>query len=381
MTLFQRYAFRQALWPFLTAMAALTGLAILTQSLSNVDLIADEGGTALIFIWITTLALPQVIALLIPIAVFLACAAALNRLMSDSEFTVAASAGMSRRQRLSPFVRLAVYAVLLNLLINLFVQPAAFREMRQALYEVRTDIATSFMRAGEFVPLGGDVTFYARDVSNSGVMTDVFIEDGRPGEGAAYVAARGLITRTERGPVMLLESGSRTALDENAELTSLTFQRYEFELSAFVDAEASFFFKESDKYLPELLDPSISDIARARGREDLLAEGHYRLSAPLYSIAFALIAAAAFMGVQHRRTGYGGSIIIAGAAALVLRLLGFAVQAAATDDAGMNALQYAIPMIGIILALLVIARPSRALTRPPTGASALDAPRAAGVAP
>lgn len=38
MTLFQRYTFRQALWPFLGAMAALTGLAVLTQSLSNLDL-------------------------------------------------------------------------------------------------------------------------------------------------------------------------------------------------------------------------------------------------------------------------------------------------------------------------------------------------------
>ena len=365
MTLFQRYAFRQALWPFLTAMAALTGLAVLTQSLSNIDLIADQGETALIFIWITVLALPQLIALLIPIAVFLACAAALNRLMTDSEFTVAAAAGMSRRQRLSPFLRLAVYAVLANLAINLFVQPAAFREMRQALYEIRTDIAASFMRAGEFVPLGGDVTFYAREVSNAGVMSDVFIEDGRPGEGAAYVAARGLITRTERGPVMLLEAGSRTGLDENGELTSLTFQRYEFDLTAFVDAEAAFFFKESDKYLPELLDPSASDIARARGRDDLLAEGHYRLSAPLYNLAFALIAAAAFLGVQHRRTGYGRAIILAGAAALILRLTGFAVQAAATDNADLNAAQYLIPILGVLGALIVIARPARRIRRAP----------------
>ena len=365
MTLFQRYAFRQALWPFLTAMAALTGLAVLTQSLSNIDLIADQGETALIFIWITVLALPQLIALLIPIAVFLACAAALNRLMTDSEFTVAAAAGMSRRQRLSPFLRLAAYAVLANLAINLFVQPAAFREMRQALYEIRTDIAASFMRAGEFVPLGGDVTFYAREVSNAGVMSDVFIEDGRPGEGAAYVAARGLITRTERGPVMLLEAGSRTGLDENGELTSLTFQRYEFDLTAFVDAEAAFFFKESDKYLPELLDPSASDIARARGREDLLAEGHYRLSAPLYNLAFALIAAAAFLGVQHRRTGYGRAIILAGAAALILRLTGFAVQAAATDNADLNAVQYLIPILGVLGALIVIARPARRIARAP----------------
>ena len=376
MTLFQRYAFRQALWPFITAMAALTGLAVLTQSLSNIDLIADQGETALIFAWITLLALPQLVALIIPVAVFLAVMSALNRLTGDSEFTVAAAAGMSRRQRLSPFLRLGVYAVLINLAVNLVVQPAAFREMRQALYEIRTDVAAGFMRGGEFVPLGGDVTFYAREVAPNGVMTDVFIEDGRAGEAAAYAASEGLITQTERGPVMLLEDGSLTRVDALGEMTSLTFERYEFELAAFIDTTAAFFFKESDKYLPELLDPGPVEIARARGEGALLAEGHYRLSAPIYNLAFALIAAAGFMGVQHRRTGYGLPLVAAGAAALIVRLTGFAAQAAAVDAPALNALQYAIPILAAAVAAVIIARPARRLSTPPADLEAYLAARA-----
>jgi lipopolysaccharide export system permease protein len=48
------------------ARRALSGLAILTQSLSNLDLLAERGETALVFLWITLLAMPQVIALLLP---------------------------------------------------------------------------------------------------------------------------------------------------------------------------------------------------------------------------------------------------------------------------------------------------------------------------
>jgi lipopolysaccharide export system permease protein len=228
MTLFQRYMFRQLLWPFLATVAALSGLAILTQSLGNLDIMAERGETAFVFVWITLLAMPQVISLLLPIAVFIACAIGLNRLVGDSELTVGAAAGMSRRQRLSPLLRLTLYVVLANLVINLFVQPASFRQMRELLYDIRTDIASSFMRDGEFVSLGSDVTFYAREIDDESVMYDVFIEEGRASNAAAYAARRGVIVRTDSGPIMLLEDGVLTRTDAQGAASSLTFERYEF---------------------------------------------------------------------------------------------------------------------------------------------------------
>lgn len=358
MTLFQRYMFRQLFWPFLASLVALSGLALLTQSLSNLDLIAERGETAVIFLWITVLAMPQVVALLLPVAVFIACAIALNRMVGDSELIVGAAAGMSRRERLTPVFRLALWVVLANLMINLFVQPASFRQMRELLYEIRTDIASSFMREGEFISLGDSVTFYVREISEDGVLNQVFIEDGRAAGSSAYAARRGVIARTERGPVMLLENGVLTQVDETGTLSRLSFERYEFDLATFVGSSTAFAFKDSDKFLPELLAPSSADVARARGANELFAEGHYRLSAPLYNLAFALIAAAAFFGVEHRRTGYSRLLIIAGVGALILRLVGFAVQAAASADPALNGLQYALPAAGALIAGGFIVAPS-----------------------
>lgn len=363
MNLYQRYLFRQGLWPLVTTLVALTGLAVMTQSLSNIELIAEQRETTLTFLWITVLALPQILALILPVAVFIAVAISMNRLVVDSELTVGAAAGMSRRQRLTPFVRIAAYALLANLAINLFVQPLAFRELRETVYDVRTDLAASFMRAGEFIDLGADVTFYAREVSETGLMQDVFIQDGRGENARAYAAARGLISRTDRGPVMLLEDGLFSQKDAQGELTTVAFDRYEFDLTAFIDPTAVFFFKESDRFLSELLAPTRTDIVRANGAAPLYAEGHYRLSAPLYNIAFALFAAAAFLAVEHRRTGYARLIIVAGVAAMTMRIIGFGVQAAASDDPAFNAVQYAVPIFAIALAIAVLKRPDRIVRR------------------
>lgn len=359
MKLFQEYLFRQALWPFLATIAALSGLAILTQSLSNFDLVSDQRETAFAFVWITLLAMPQLIALLLPIAVFISVSIATNRLMSDSELTIGASAGMSRMARISPFLRLGLYALLANLVINLFIQPISFREMRATVYDIRTDMAARFMQSGDFISLGQNVTFYARSVDDAGVMQDVFIQDGIGEDSRAYAARTGLLTRTDRGPIMLLQDGMTSWTDENNELATIAFERTEFDLTAFLDSTSAFFFKESDKFLSELLNPTQGDVARASSRADLYAEGHYRLSAPLYNFAFALMAVCAFLAFEHRRTGYARFVMSMAALALFVRILGFAAQSAATDDENLNIVQYLIPVLAIIGTLVFLNRPKR----------------------
>ena len=81
-------------------------------------------------------------------------------------------------------------------------------------------------------------------------------------------------------------------------------------------------------------------------RTKMLAEAHYRLSAPLYAFTFVGLALAAVLGGSFSRLGYGRRIAIAGAVAATLRIVGFGVQAACDDAAWLNVLQYLIPLGG-----------------------------------
>ena len=81
----QAYFFRQILWPFIVALAALTGLAILTQSLASISLLVEEQRGLYIFVYVTVLAMPQLLSLVIPIALFISVTYALHRLHTESE--------------------------------------------------------------------------------------------------------------------------------------------------------------------------------------------------------------------------------------------------------------------------------------------------------
>jgi lipopolysaccharide export system permease protein len=150
MRLIDRYLFRQLLGPTVFAIAALTAVALLGESLSSLDYIVNQRQSAIVFLKITFLTLPQLLNMVLPIAVFVAALVALNRLHTEQEIVVCFAGGMSRWRVISPAIHLASTVALLALLMNLWVQPVTYRALRQVLMDIRADLAATLVREGEF---------------------------------------------------------------------------------------------------------------------------------------------------------------------------------------------------------------------------------------
>ena len=101
------YVFRQALGPLLAILGALAAIAILTQGLNQLDIIITNRAAGFAFAWVTLLALPQLISLILPMAVFIAVIYALNRMRTESEVAVMFGAGVSRGRIARPIIQLA----------------------------------------------------------------------------------------------------------------------------------------------------------------------------------------------------------------------------------------------------------------------------------
>ena len=128
---FQRYLFRNVLRTLIAIVGGLALIALLTQGLSQIDdTIVQNRQSMLAFLWVSVLATPQIISLLMPIALFIATAAALNVAHRENEVVVAQASGMSNWQVASPVLRLATLAAILHLGLNLWIQPTASRELR-----------------------------------------------------------------------------------------------------------------------------------------------------------------------------------------------------------------------------------------------------------
>lgn len=357
MRLIDRYLLRQLLGPTLLATAALTSVALLSQSLSGLDLIVNQRQSAWVFLKITVLYMPQLINMIMPIALFVAALVALNRLHTEQEIVVCFAGGMSRWRVISPAMRLAGTIAFLALVMNLWVQPAAFRELRQELFEVRTDLASSLVREGEFTEPVKGLTVYAQSVDGKGDLHNLFIHQTKAdGSATVYMANQGRIAKRNGQAVLVLRDGSTQEFSNRGVLQFLTFNEYPFELGTLSNSAELIHYKPSDRYLHELLMPDLQQDWERRNRLSLLAEGHARLSSPLYNIAFMAMALSAILGGGFSRLGYGRRIALMGAAAALVRIVGFGVQSACDDNAWLNIAQYLVPLAATALALRSVFR-------------------------
>jgi lipopolysaccharide export system permease protein len=348
------YVFRQALGPLLAILGALAAIAILTQGLNQLDIIITNRRAGLAFAWVVILALPQLLSLILPMAVFIAVVYALNRMHSESEIAVLYGAGVSRQRIARPIMQLAVLAALAHLAINVVIQPAAFKERRETLYALRTDIASSLIEEGSFTFPAEGITLYARSRGGGGELRDLLIDDARGDVPVTYTARAGAIVTSDGVPALVLRDGQVQWENDQGGVDVIDFDRHVLPMGTNLQEEELFFLKASDRSLFELFFPDRTSHYDQRNVDKFLAEAHARLSAPLLNIALAMIALAGVLVGEFSRQGYARRIMIAAAWALVVRLAALAVAAAAADDPELNVLQYVLPIGAALIASMML---------------------------
>lgn len=345
MSLIERYLLRQLLGPTVMAITALSIVAMLSQSLGALDIIVNQGQSAFVLIKLTLLALPQLLVMILPIALFVAALVALNRLHTEQEIVVCFASGMSRWRVISPAIKLASVVTLIALFLNLWISPLAERAIRNELFRVRTDLAASLVHVGEFTEPAPGLTVYAQSSDAGGAFHNLFVlQQKADGGDTTFFAARGKVTKQNGSPVLIMRDGSEQEFTTAGVLDYLKFDEYIFDLNSFLAKDELIHYKISDRYMHELLFPDMAQQWERHERKAMLAEAHARLAAPIYNITFMAMALAAVIGGPFSRLGYARRIVTVGGGAAVVRILGFVIQAACASSVWLNVLQYAVPI-------------------------------------
>lgn len=343
---FQRYLFRNVLRTLIAIVGGLALIAILTQGLSQIeDTIVQNRSSMITFLWASLLATPQIISLLMPIAIFIATAAALNVAHRENEIVVAQASGMSNWQVASPVLRLAVLAAVLHLGLNLWVQPSASRELRTTLSAASTDLASSLVREGTFMTHRDGLTTFAGAVNGS-EMTFLVANDSRnPRNEVTYIAKTAFLSEVEGKPTLIMRDSQRQTLRPSGALEIFASAQSPLELGAFINDQKAVVLEESDRYLPELFYPDMTNYYDNANADMLLSEGHARIATPLLNIAMAMLGIYAVLGGDFSRRGYARRIAIASGVALVVRLAAFGATSEAGRDPDLNMVQYLLPVV------------------------------------
>ena len=98
--------------------------------MKELDLITSQGQGFVLFLQMTMLSLPSLMALIAPNAMLMAALYTLDRMNGDSELIVMTASGAPVWRIGAPFVVLASWSAVGILIANLFVTPASMRALR-----------------------------------------------------------------------------------------------------------------------------------------------------------------------------------------------------------------------------------------------------------
>ncbi|HLC07701.1 MAG TPA: LPS export ABC transporter permease LptF [Methyloceanibacter sp.] len=355
MTLFGRYVLRQVTNAFLVILLTLTSVVWLATALKELDLITSQGQGVFLFLHMTMLSLPSLMALIAPNAALMACLYTLDRLNGDSELIVMTAAGAPIWRIGASFVLLASLVSIGILIANLWIMPASMRNLRSLVTQVRTDLISQVLQPGRFSSPEAGLSFHIRDRSMTGDLLGLLVHDERDStQIMTYLADRGRIVSNDEGSYLVMFDGNVHRFnkeEENKGVQIIVFDQYMLDLSEFGNKGAkSKDLNPRERYLSELISPDPNDSVAKRGAGQLRSELHDRLATPLYPIVFALIAVALLGHARTTRENRWGQIFLAFGIAVGLRVAGLTAGNLVTLSSSAVVLVYAIPIGAILVA-------------------------------
>src|ERR1700722_10044570 len=161
-----RYVLGQLLGPVALLTLLMTCVIWLTQLPRLLDLVINRGQSAPTFLYLTSLLIPSLLVIILPIAFFFGTLFTLSRLNGDSELVVMASAGFSQRQLAVPVLIAAAIVMALTWACALWLAPAGLRAVNDKVVDIRADVASALLNEGEFNPAAQGVTVFIRQLDS-----------------------------------------------------------------------------------------------------------------------------------------------------------------------------------------------------------------------
>ena len=358
MTLFGRYLFRQAANAFLVILLTLTLVVWLATALKQLDLITSQGQGVVLFLQMTLLSLPSLMALIAPNAMLMAALYTLDRMNGDSELIVMTASGAPIWRIGAPIICLATIVAVGVLIANLFVTPASMRALRGFITQVRADLISQVLQPGRFSSPETGLTFHIRDRALNGDLLGLLVHDERDDKQVmTYLAERGRILTNDDGSYLIMFGGyvqrsNRESKDKDVQVVA--FDQNMLDLSEFgQEDDESKDVRPREKYTSELIYPNMADPAIARSYPKIRTELHERFATPLYCLVFAFLAISLLGHARTTRESRWGQILTAFGLSVALRVAGISAGNLVGISSWAVALVYAIPLGAIIIAAWV----------------------------
>jgi lipopolysaccharide export system permease protein len=278
-----RYIFRETALTWL----AVTGVLLLILMTDQFARVLDDAAGAKVpkeaIFAVLGLSSLRYLTILIPVGIFLSIMLAFARMYRDSEMAAMMACGIGNTALYRPVTLLAIGLAFLAGWLSIFASPAAILEIKTITDNAKRTADLRVLTPGRFTSIGnGDTVVYAEEVSEEGILTNVFVQHRDAG--------RFIVVKAERADQRNdLNTGNKVLTFYNGEryegvpgereyrITSFSEHGIPFEISAAREVK----FRQETLSIEELLEENTPESR---------AELHWRVSVPLMLLVLTFIA-------------------------------------------------------------------------------------------
>jgi lipopolysaccharide export system permease protein len=361
-SIFSRYVFRQAAGALVLILSSLSGVVWIALALRQLEVVTSQGQNAGTLLAMTTLALPNLLALIAPFALLIAVMHTLNRLNSDSELIVMTASGATVSVVARPLILLAVIVMAAVSFVNHVGMPWSLRMLRDYVVQVRTDLLTQVLQPGRFSSPEKGLTFHIRERAPNGDILGLIMHDTRSGKNTmSYLAERGQIVKQDDGAFLVMSGGHVLSQDDLTEPPRIVaFEKYALDLDAFEQKVSDDIdLRPRERYFSELVNPDINSRLYQRNPGQFAAELHERFASPLYPLAFVMVALAAVGNAQSTRQNRTQALVLGFMVGAGVRLAGLGLNNVVVVNPNLIPLLYLLPLAAIAGSIVVLLRARR----------------------
>lgn len=353
--LFSRYLFRQMAGSFLLILVTLTAIIWIASALGRLELMTTEGQSFLLLLKMTTLALPELLFIIAPIALLLAFLYTLDRLNGDSELIVMSAAGARVWRFAMPACALAGVVAFFMLLLSVYLSPVSMQALRAHINQVRTDLIAQVLQPGRFTSPERGLTFHIRDRTANGELLGVIVHDTREeNTHLTYLAQAGQIVKGREGSYLVMRDGHiqrRETADKDKDVQIVAFEQYIFDITQYQPRSEVSRDRPKEMYAWELM-AKLNDPSADRPAGEYRSELHERFASALYPFAYMMIAVNFLGHARTNRQSRWMSVFAAFALAVLIRAAGVAAIHQLSMQASAVVFVYGIPLVAILVAAL-----------------------------
>ncbi len=354
---FDRYLLSQLLMLFGFFALVLVLVYWVNRAVVLFDQLIANGQSAAVFLEFTALTLPNVIRIVLPIAAFAGTVYATNRLMSESELVVVQATGFSPWRLIRPVLFFGIFIFILSSILAHVLVPMSTARLSDRTAEISENMTARLLSEGRFLHPADGVTFYIREITPLGALSNIFLSDSRdPARRVTYTAREALLVRGENAPSLVMIDGMAQVYGTASRRLSVTrFDDFAFDLEGLVSGIAGNRRSPNELTTVELFAASEETLAQTHtSRARLIAEAHERISNAFNGLVAPLIGFAALLVGGFSRFGVWRQIMGAIAALILVQMITQAGQGVVQNDETAWPLAYVGPAFGFVLAMALL---------------------------